>query len=69
MSLEEGDELLEPHVSAPTSKGIVLYLVSLWIPPCMFCLIIPGRSANHFRELNKATVKVHPEERQVSDFN
>ena len=30
---------------------------------------IPERSADYFRELDKATVKVYPEERQVSEID
>ena len=32
------------------------------------CGHIRERSADYFQELDEATVKVHPEERQVSDF-
>ena len=35
----------------------------------LFDEAIPERSVDYFRELDEATVMVHPEERQLSDFD
>ena len=35
----------------------------------LFDECIPERSADYFRKLDEATVKAHPEERQVGDFD
>ncbi len=46
---------------------MILYVVTT--VHVLFDEEIPERSADYFKELDEATVKVDPEERSVNDFN